>query len=147
MLCSIKKVVILEFDLRKPRLSKNLGLDTKSGLSSYLTREAKLEDLLIEIPGHGGDNFFLLPSGPIPPNPAELILGNKMGILMNELEQKFDYIILDTPPFSVVTDATLLQSFSDISIVVLRQGYSFKSVYEILNQRLFKYLSSHYMLY
>lgn len=134
-----KKVVILEFDLRKPRIAKNLGVEGKTGISTYLSREISLDKLLIEIPEHGGDNFFLLPAGPIPPNPAELILSSRMTDLMAELKERFDYILIDTPPFSVVTDATLLQRFVDISIVVLRQGYSFKQVYEVLNQRILQY--------
>lgn len=135
-----QKVVILEFDMRKPRISKSLGLDSKVGISTFLSQTTiSLDELLVKIPNYDGDNLYILPAGPIPPNPAELILGDNMKILMKELEKRFDYIIIDTPPFSIVTDATLLQQFADISIVVLRQGYSFKNVYEELNQRMLQY--------
>jgi tyrosine-protein kinase Etk/Wzc len=133
-----KKTVILEFDLRKPQLSKNLGLSVKHGISNILAGQAELDDLLIEIPGHEG-NLFVLPAGSIPPNPAELISGKNMSSLLEMLHERFDYIIIDSPPLNVVTDATLLQKYADITIVVLRQNYTSMMVYEKLNQRVAHY--------
>lgn len=134
-----KNVVILEFDLRKPGISKNLGIKPSIGISSYLAGEATLDEALIQVPDHDAGNLFLLPAGPLPPNPAELILSNQMDALIAELKSRFDYIIIDTPPFSVVTDANLLQQYADVSIVVLRQGYTFREVYEILNKRIIQF--------
>jgi tyrosine-protein kinase Etk/Wzc len=134
-----KKVIILEFDLRKPGISKNLGLKPTIGISSYLAGEATLDEAILPITGHDSGNLFLLPAGPLPPNPAELILSSQMELLIAELKERFDFIIIDTPPFSVVTDANLLQQYADASIVVLRQGYTFREVYEILNTRIIQY--------
>jgi capsular exopolysaccharide synthesis family protein len=134
-----QKVVILEFDLRKPRVARTFNLNPKAGISTYLSGQSEIDEIIIPIKDHTGNNFFLLPAGPLPPNPAELILGPNMKIMIEELKERFDVIIIDTPPFSVVTDATLLQKFADISIVVLRQGYTFKEVYEELNQRMQKF--------
>jgi Mrp family chromosome partitioning ATPase len=92
-------------------------------------------------------NLFLLPAGPLPPNPAELILGDNMAKMMKHLNDFFDYIIIDTPPFSIITDATLLQQYADINIIVLRQGYTFKYVYQELNQRIAQFPNKpHYVI-
>jgi tyrosine-protein kinase Etk/Wzc len=121
-----KKVVVLEFDLRKPRLLRSLGLTAQKGISNYLSGQVELNDLFIPIEGYA-DHLYVLPSGPIPPNPSELILGTKMHELIRQLTERFDYIIIDSPPFSLVTDALLLKQFVELTIVVLRQGYSSKS--------------------
>jgi capsular exopolysaccharide synthesis family protein len=120
-------------------VARTFNLNPKAGISTYLSGQSEIDEIIIPIKDHTGNNFFLLPAGPLPPNPAELILGPNMKIMIEELKERFDVIIIDTPPFSVVTDATLLQKFADISIVVLRQGYTFKEVYEELNQRMQKF--------
>ncbi|MCO5235637.1 MAG: polysaccharide biosynthesis tyrosine autokinase [Chitinophagaceae bacterium] len=131
-----KKVVVLEFDLRKPRLSAALNIQSHSGISNYLAgSEPAVSNLLHEVPGFE-QRFFLLPAGPIPPNPAELILGDKMPQMMEELKKQFDYIIFDTPPYGLVTDSSLLATHADISIVVLRQEFTFKWVLQELNKKL-----------
>lgn len=128
-----KKVVILEFDLRRPRISKNLNITSNKGITTYLNGQSTLEEVIVKIPEYG-DNFAILPAGPIPPNPAELILGPYMAKLIEELNANFDIIVFDTPPFGLVTDANLLFEYVDVSIVVLRQGYSFKNVYKDINE-------------
>lgn len=130
-----KKVVILEFDLRKPRLMRNLGLSATQGISNYLTRTLNLDEVLVEVPGYDR-NFWVMPTGPIPPNPAELILGQNMKVLMDALMARFDHIIIDSPPFSAVTDATLLQQYADVGVIILRQGFSDKQAYSDINNRI-----------
>lgn len=131
-----KKVVVLEFDLRKPRLSAALNIHSEAGISNYLAASIPtIDNILHEVPGFE-QRFWLLPTGPIPPNPAELILGDKMKQLMEELHKRFDYIILDTPPYGLVTDSSLLGAYADISIVVLRQGFTFNWVLQELNKKL-----------
>lgn len=131
-----KKVVVLEFDLRKPRLGAALNIHAESGISNYLAGStSNLDQLLQEVPDFE-KRFWLLPTGPIPPNPAELILGDKMKQLMEELHKRFDYIILDTPPYGLVTDSSLLAAHADISVVVLRQGFTFNWVLQELNKKL-----------
>ena len=123
-----KKTVLLEFDLRKPAISKMLDINVKDGISSALAGKEKPEELLVEVQGYNS-NLFVLPAGYLPPNPAELISGNNMKSLMKTLHENFDVIIIDTPPFSLVTDASLLQRYADISVIVLRQGHTAKDVY------------------
>jgi capsular exopolysaccharide synthesis family protein len=130
-----QKVVILEFDLRKPRLMRNLGLTSDQGISNYLTREIDIDSLLVEVPGYNG-NFWVMPTGPIPPNPSELILSPNMKIMMDALLARFEHVIIDSPPFSVVTDATLLQQYADLGLIILRQGYTDKDAYKDVNNRL-----------
>lgn len=131
-----KKVVVLEFDLRKPRLSSALGIQSHTGISNFLAgSEASVAALLHEVPGFE-QRFRLLPAGPIPPNPAELILSDRMKLMMDELRKQFDYIIFDTPPYGLVTDSALLATHADISIVVLRQGFTFKWVLPELNKKI-----------
>jgi tyrosine-protein kinase Etk/Wzc len=130
-----KKVALMEFDLRKPRLLKNLGLQANKGISHYLAGQAELSDIIIRSPGENQNNLDIIPSGAIPPNPSELILGDKMTTLIRELEENYDFVFIDSPPFSLVTDAILLKAYADISIVVMRQGYSSKTIYRDLHEK------------
>jgi len=99
-----KKVVILELDLRKPKLHAGLGIDNKAGLSNYLIGKVSCKEILTQIPQQ--NNYFIITSGPIPPNPAELLVNGQIPKLLEELKQDFDYIILDAPPVGLVTDAS-----------------------------------------
>jgi tyrosine-protein kinase Etk/Wzc len=131
-----KKVAVMEFDLRRPRLMKNLGLISKKGISNYLSGQLTIDEIIIPVDTDLGQNLHIIPSGPIPPNPSELILGERMQNLMDELEKQYDFILIDTPPFSLVTDAILLKQHADISIVVLRQGFSSKEAYRDIFDKL-----------
>lgn len=132
-----KKVVVLEFDLRKPKLSSALNIQATAGISNYLSDSSfiTVDSLLHEVPGFE-KRLWLLPTGPIPPNPAELILGKRMSTLMDELNKQFDFIILDTPPYSLVTDSSLLGVYADIRMIVLRQGFTFKWVLQEVNRQI-----------
>jgi tyrosine-protein kinase Etk/Wzc len=128
-----KKTVIVEFDLRRPSISAGLGLDTPVGISSVLSGKSSYEDVLVMLPGFY-NNLYLLPAGELPTNPAELISGSRMDSLIKELVKNFDYIIIDTPPFSLVSDATLLQQYADKTLIVLRQDYTSQQVYPELKR-------------
>jgi Mrp family chromosome partitioning ATPase len=75
-----------------------------------------------------------MPSGPIPPNPAELIDSEKMEYLFNLIRKEFEYVILDTPPSAVVSDTMLLNRYNDISLFIIRQNYTHKNVLNLINQ-------------
>lgn len=130
-----KKTILVELDLRKPHVGKYLGIDARQGITSILAGKTKLSNVLLEIPGYD-QQFYFLPAGYLPPNPAELISTLRMKELIAELESMFEYVIIDTPPFGLVTDAVLLQQYVDITLAVLRQGHTNKDVYSNLNQRL-----------
>ena len=120
--------------MRRPHLLKILDLDGKEGLSSILSGKSTVDELLIEFLVLMAI-LSLLPAGILPPNPAELILGARMPNLIKVLEKRFDYIIIDTPPFGIVTDATLLQQYADINLVVLRQDHTSREVYNQLKEQ------------
>ncbi|HMG66780.1 MAG TPA: polysaccharide biosynthesis tyrosine autokinase, partial [Chitinophagaceae bacterium] len=129
-----KKIVMLEFDLRRPHIAKDLGLDTEKGITDVLNGQSSLDDVLVEIEEYGGC-LFVMPAGNLTFNPAELISGPAMSDLMKTLQERYDYIILNTPPISVVTDASLLQQYADITLVVLRQGHTSREIYTALKNR------------
>lgn len=113
-----KKVLLMELDLRKPRLSKQLRILNSIGISNYLLGENSLQEIIR--PVEGIENLFLASSGPIPPNPTELILSMQMKALMEYVKNDFDYVIIDSPPVGIVTDAKLLASFASSTIFVVR---------------------------
>ena len=116
-----KKVAILELDLRKPKLSEVFNISRAVGISNYLVGKKDLQEILKKT---SFSNLVLLPSGPIPPNPSELISNGRLEELLNELEQQFDYIIIDTAPTNPVTDAFLVSPMVDVSVYVVRHNYT-----------------------
>lgn len=124
------KVVLLEFDLRKPKISKELGMGRNVGLSSYLIERADVNDVIQTHPGI--TNFSIIPSGPIPPNPSELISGTRLHDLFAALKQEFDYVIIDSPPIGSVTDAKILAKEADTTLYITRQNYTHSSFLELI---------------
>jgi tyrosine-protein kinase Etk/Wzc len=120
-----KKTVILELDLRKPQISKTLNLDNRVGLSNYLIGRASINDI-IKTSSFNHD-LFVIGSGPIPPNPSELLIHNELDELMAYLKKNFDEILIDAPPIGLVTDAQILARFADATIYLMRQNYTFKA--------------------
>ena len=114
------KVLIIDCDLRKPTIHKKFGLSNRVGLTNILAQKLdfrKNMQNVAQIP-----NLYFITSGPLPPNPSELVGSEKMRNLMWEIYEEFDYIIFDTPPVGVVTDAAQLSSFMDGVILVLESG-------------------------
>jgi tyrosine-protein kinase Etk/Wzc len=128
-----KKVIIIGLDLRKPKMASYLvdNIPTK-GISSYLI-DAATKDEIINSSGIN-ENFDFIASGPIPPNPSELILNGRLDILIEELKQTYDVIIIDTPPVGLVTDSLLLKSIVNTSIYVTRFSYTKRSQLRLINQ-------------
>lgn len=118
------KVVILDMDLRKPKLHFSFGQDNSAGLSTYLVGKNSLDDILKKTQYK---NLDIITSGPIPPNPAELIQGKRMSQLLEELRETYDYVLIDTPPIGLVTDGATILKLSDIALYVIRADYSKKS--------------------
>jgi capsular exopolysaccharide synthesis family protein len=127
-----KKVVILELDLRKPKLHSGLAISNTNGLSNYLIGQAGIGEILK--PVEQQKNYYIITSGPIPPNPAELLVNGQIEILIEELKKQFDYIVLDAPPVGLVTDAQILGRFADVTFFIVRHGYTAKNqIYAIDN--------------
>lgn len=118
------KVLLVECDLRRPSVHKSFHVSNIKGLTNLLTdTEARIEDNLV---GSEQENLSLLLSGPLPPNPAELLGSNRMSQLQTELEKHFDLIIFDTPPLLGFTDGQILAGRSDGTIFVIRHGVALK---------------------
>ena len=115
----------MELDLRKPKLSRTLGLDNHVGFTNYVVENKTIDEIIKVVPG--ADNLFLISSGPIPPNPVELIEGNRMKTLLDTLKQRFDYILMDTAPVGIVSDAKSLSTYVDCTLFVVRYNYTLKS--------------------
>ncbi|GAA4320947.1 GumC family protein [Compostibacter hankyongensis] len=128
-----KRVAILGLDLRNPKLARVLGAEHHKGISNYLAGQASLEELPMELP-FGNHKLFFVPSGPIPPNPAELILNERMDKLIDHLKSNFDIVLLDTPPIGLVTDAQLLTKYVDVCLFIVRHNYTLKGQVQIIAQ-------------
>lgn len=120
------KVIILEFDLRKPKLSKQLGISSQVGLSNYVSNDLALFEIIQKIPG--AEHISFISSGPIPPNPAEMLMSDKTTALLENLKEQYDYIIVDTAPIGLVTDALLLEKFSDMTLFIIRHQFTLKQI-------------------
>jgi capsular exopolysaccharide synthesis family protein len=118
-----RRVLIIDADLRKPKVHKYLkiGSAKKNGLTLALTGLQTVKESILYLNEYG---IFAMPSGPAVPNPTELLQSKTMSSILGELSQNFDYIIIDTPPVSIVSDAAVLSPLSDGVIFVVRQGYS-----------------------
>lgn len=119
-----KRTVILEFDIRKPKIISGLNLPKKAGLTNYLLGKMQVEEVFVPVPGY--DNLLVLPCGPVPPNPAELLLDPKLNELFDYLKANFDVVIMDTAPVGMVSDAMTLSKFADATLYIVRQGHTFK---------------------
>ncbi|MDY0199923.1 MAG: polysaccharide biosynthesis tyrosine autokinase [Bacteroidales bacterium] len=124
-----KRTVLLGLDLRKPKIHTLFGIDNSRGLSTFFIGRDKWEDILEAtiVP-----NLSVMPSGPIPPNPAELVAGTKFDELIAALKQNFDFIVIDSPPVAVVTDAVLISRLCDTTLFVLRHRYTSRNVLELV---------------
>ena len=128
---SDNKVLLVGLDLRKPRIHKIFGIKNDVGISNFLIGESKYEDVVLKTEV---DNLWYAPAGPVPPNPAELIESNAMREFIEKSKKKFDYIIIDTPPVAIVTDALLVSQFTDLYLFVVRQRYSSKNTLELIDE-------------
>jgi tyrosine-protein kinase Etk/Wzc len=119
-----KKTIILEFDIRKPKVLAGLGMKKKEGISNFLVGKAELKDIITPVPDI--ENLFVLACGPIPPNPSELLLDPKVGEMFTWLREQFEVIIIDTAPVGMVSDAMTLGKYADCTLYLVRQGFTSK---------------------
>jgi polysaccharide biosynthesis transport protein len=129
---SEKKTIILGLDLRKPKIFDDFNIQNDIGAVNYLIGQKKLDEVIqhTHIP-----YLDVITSGPIPPNPSELILGDSMKEMMMQLKKDYDYIILDTPPVGLVSDALELAQFCDVTLYIVRQNFTKKEMLTLLNNR------------
>jgi tyrosine-protein kinase Etk/Wzc len=119
-----KKVLLIGLDIRNPKINSYLELKkSKFGLTNFLVSDEN-ESAISNYIEKFADNFYVLPSGIIPPNPSELLITEKLGSLFEFLDTQYDYIIVDTAPVTLVSDTFLIAKHSDIFVFVLRHRYS-----------------------
>lgn len=120
-----KRVLLIEGDMRLPTISKILKLEPAPGLSNLLVgldQKTKVVQTYME-------KLHILVSGDIPPNPSELLASKRMSALLEMLSEKYDYIIIDTPPVTSVSDALIVSKYANGMIVVARQNYAYKKAF------------------
>ena len=113
------RVLLVDADLRKPRLSKIFNLRNASGLSSYLAGKGSFDEVVQKT---SIENIWTVPSGPHPPNPAELLNSKRMKDLLAEAKERFNVVLLDTPPVLAVIDPVIVASLADSTVIVVRAG-------------------------
>ena len=126
------KVCLVDLDMRKPKI--HLAFDDQNnlnGVSTILSGKSSLKDCIKK---SSIDNLHYLPAGPIPPNPSELLLGEKFDHLVNDLHEQYDMVILDTPPVGLVTDGILIMKKSDLQLYVVRSGYTRRAYLKTIEQ-------------
>lgn len=114
-----KRVLLIDADLRKPTVHYTFRKENHVGLSNVLTRQATLDEA---VQTTSQDNLYVLPSGPIPPNPSELLGSKGMQSMLQLAKNEYDVIILDSPPVLVVTDAQVLSNITDGVVLVVSAG-------------------------
>jgi polysaccharide biosynthesis transport protein len=129
---SEKKTVIVGLDLRKPKIYQDFKIENNIGAVNYLIGQKTLEEITQRTPIPFLD---FIPAGPIPPNPAELIMGESMAEMLSELRAKYDYIILDTPPVGLVSDALELTPFCDATLYIVRQNVTKRDMLTLVNNK------------
>lgn len=112
-----KRVIILDLDIRKGTLSRHFGTH-RTGVTNYLANSSITVDDIIQ----HRENFDIIASGVVPPNPAELLMDDRLDELVNELRQRYDYIIVDNVPIGIIADATIANRIADLTIFVVRAG-------------------------
>lgn len=127
------KVVLLDLDMRKPKVHVAFGTENRKGISTILINKHKIEECVNKttIP-----TLDYISAGPTPPNPSELILRPEFDKLLEDLKQVYDYILIDTPPVGLVTDGLLVMTRSDLPLYVVRADYSKRSVVNNINKLL-----------
>ena len=129
---SEKKTVIVGVDLRKPKIFDDFKIENGLGVVNYLIGQKTIDEVIqkTHIP-----HLDVITSGPIPPNPSELIISEAMDEFIQELKLRYDYIILDTPPVGLVADAVELAKYSDVTLYIMRQNYTKRDMVTLLNNR------------
>ena len=126
-----RKTVLVELDLRKPRLFGDFSLGNERGISNYLAGFVGRDEIIRPTPY---ENLDLISAGPVPPNPAELTISEKLRKLLQSLKEDYHYVVIDTPPMGIVADALNLTKMADINVFVVRKNHTAKQVFQFFNE-------------
>lgn len=127
-----KKTLLMNMDLRKPRMHKEFDMENKKGIVNVLIGSEKVENVIepSDIP-----NLDVLLSGPIPPNPSELIMGSQTEQMLKAVQKKYDRIIIDSSPIGLVSDTLELLKYSDANLYVVREGYTRRGMLKMIEEK------------
>jgi capsular exopolysaccharide synthesis family protein len=124
------KVAIIEADLRNPKISGPLGITGAVGMSNYLIGKASLDEITYVHPTF--KNLSIIPAGSLPPNPAELLSTSRLTDLIYDLKQRFDFVIIDSPPVAAVTDSKILAKVADATLYIIRYKYTNQNLLNLI---------------
>jgi capsular exopolysaccharide synthesis family protein len=127
-----KRTVILELDIRKPKVVSNLDLKRQKGITNYIIGSASIDEIIMPVPNV--EKLFVISCGPVPPNPAEMLLDPKLKQLFDEVKKRFDIVIVDTAPVGLVSDAMVIGRHADCTLYILRQGHTYKNQVRLIDE-------------
>lgn len=127
-----KKTILLGLDLRKPKIFDDFNIDNNIGIVNYFIGDKTLKEVVFKT---HIENLDIVTSGPIPPNPSELLMSTAMTELISKLRKTYDMIVLDSPPLGLVTDALELSQYADTSLFIIRLNYTKKGMLELVNAK------------
>ena len=132
MALSGKSTIMVDADMRRPRLTETLGLtEENKGLSTYLIGEARLDEIIRKTDIQGMD---MISAGPVPPNPLELVELPKMEELFIELRKRYDNIIVDASPMGLVSEYVIISRHTDVTLYVVRERYTKRGALRLINE-------------
>lgn len=128
-----KKTVVVGLDIRRPKLAHMFGLDNRVGVTTFLSGQVDNLNDIVQPSGING-NLSVIPGGPVPPNPNELLMCRRMDTFIERLRKEFDIVVIDSAPVGIISDTYLLAPHSDIQLYVTRANYSTKRCLKVLHQ-------------
>jgi len=128
-----KKTILVDMDIRKPSVNQRFNIVQPLGVTNYLVNQCTLDEIILHLPKV---DFDILPAGSIPPNPGELIRSDKLIVMFEELRKRYDYIIVDSSPIGMVTDAYSLAHLSDVNLFIVRSDKTNKTFFKKLSTQL-----------
>ncbi|HEY1870933.1 MAG TPA: CpsD/CapB family tyrosine-protein kinase, partial [Chitinophagaceae bacterium] len=132
-----KRVALLEMDLHQPKLKEVFEVPPSNGITDYLLGNVSEEEIIFPTVKHA--NLYLIPAGHLVEEPSELLVNGKVEILLNELDKKFDVLVIDTAPLKVLTDGLVIAPYCNLVINVIRHNHTPKSHVEMLNKDMESY--------
>ncbi len=125
------KTIVVNFDLRKPTLHKFFDLDNSKGVINYLRGESMLNEIILSTEFAHLD---VIPSGPIPSNPSELIFSKELPKLFEKLKDMYEYVLIDTAPMGIISDTKILMQYADLNLIIVREDYAKKEFIDTLEE-------------
>jgi capsular exopolysaccharide synthesis family protein len=128
-----RKTILVDMDIRKPSINQRFNIVQPNGVTNYLVGQCSLDEVIFQLPKV---DFDILPAGSIPPNPGELIRSDKLIVMFEELRKRYDFIVVDSSPIGMVTDAYSLAQLTDVNLFVVRNGKTNKTFFKKLSSQL-----------